>query len=289
MEDISSLSEVVLSLVNSLFSSLFSSIDSNLYFILDSLIFIDTSIFEETSINEFLNINTENSLILICNALMAGILIYYCISHLLSHITYFKTQSFHFFIFRIILCTILLNYSLSICRVLVDFINIISSNIIHLGELQFATGITFSNFIEVTSNYSFSEDFNLFSFEGILQSFYSFGFFNLLLSYSLRFILVRLFILISPFAFLSLAIDKFSSFFINWLKGLVGLLSIQIIIALILLLGFSLNLNFNYLLNQVLFLGIIFAISKANQITIELIGGINTSINTTFNTVFKHN
>lgn len=288
MENLSFQSDSIIELLNTLFSSLFSSIDSNLYFILDNLIFIDHKIFEDSLLVNFLSNSFDNSLIIICNALLAGILIYYCFSHLLSHITYFKTQPFYFFIFRIILCTILMNFSLNICETIIDFINIISNSILELGNFHFENNISFSNFIELTSEYAFDESFSLFSFNGILQSFYSFGFFNLLLSYSLRYILIRLFILLSPFAFISLSLDKFSNFFRNWFKSFIGLLFIQIIVALILILGFSLDFASNTILNQILFLGIIFAISKANQITIDLIGGINTSINATFNTVFKN-
>ena len=66
----------------------------------DNLIFIDHKIFEDSLLVNFLSNSFDNSLIIICNALLAGILIYYCFSHLLSHITYFKTQPFYFFIFR---------------------------------------------------------------------------------------------------------------------------------------------------------------------------------------------
>ena len=289
MENISTISDSLIELLNSLFSSLFSSIDSNLYFVLDELIFINQKIFEDALLDKFLSNTLDNSLIIICNALIAGILIYYCFSHLLSHITYFKTQPFYFFIFRIILCAILMNFSLTICENIIKFIDIISNVILDLGNFYFENSVNFSSFIELTSEYAFDENFSLFSFNGILQSFYSFGFFNLLISYALRYILVRLFILLSPFAFIALSLDKFSSFFKNWLKCFIGLLFIQIIVALILILGFSLDFANNTILNQILFLGIIFAIAKANQITIDLIGGINTSINTTFNSVFRNN
>lgn len=289
MENIATISDSIIELLNTLFSSLFSSIDSNLYFILDELIFISNKIFEDALLDKFLSNSMDNSLIIICNALMAGILIYYCFSNLLSHIAYFKTQPFHFFIFRIIICTILMNFSFTICENIVNLVDIVSLSILDLGKFHFENDINFSSFIELTSNYAFDENFSLFSFNGILQSFYSFGFINLLISYSLRYILVRLLILLSPFAFIALSIDRFSSFFNNWIKSFIGLLFIQIIVALILILGFSLDFAYNTILNQILFLGIIFAISKANQITIDLIGGINTSINSTFNSVFKNN
>ena len=69
MENLSFQSDSIIELLNTLFSSLFSSIDSNLYFILDNLIFIDHKIFEDSLLVNFLSNSFDNSLIIICNAL----------------------------------------------------------------------------------------------------------------------------------------------------------------------------------------------------------------------------
>ena len=103
---------------------------------------------------------------------------------------------------------------------------------------------------------------------------------NLIFTYSLRYIMIQIFILISPFAFLTLISNSTDWFFKVWLKNFVSLLLVQILIALILLLSFSINYNSNIILSKLLFIGIIFALSKANGYIKEIFGSISTTINT---------
>ena len=62
---------------------------------------------------------------------------------------------------------------------------------------------------------------SVFSFDGVLRAFISFGFVNLLFTYSVRFIFVKILILMSPFAFLSVALDQSKWIFKIWLKNVV--------------------------------------------------------------------
>ena len=123
-----------------------------------------------------------------------------------------------------------------------------------------------------------SSSFDIFSVDGIIKSFISIGLFNLVFSYSLRYILLKVFTLISPFAFLTLINNSTSWFFKAWFRGFLSLLLLQSFVALILLIIFSLNFNINDLFSKFLLIGGIYALIKANSYIKELIGGVSTDI-----------
>ena len=62
--------------------------------------------------------------------------------------------------------------------------------------------------------YSITSDFNIFSFDGISKTFITISLFNLIFSYSLRYIMIKLFCLLTPFALLTL-LNNSTSWFSN--------------------------------------------------------------------------
>lgn len=220
-------------------------------------------------------------IILICNALLIGFLIYYAFSYLLSHLTFAKIQKPSQFIFKLIICTILLNFSIYLCYYLVLFCSYISILIRAAGSSILNTNISFSAFIEKVNQIfpMTSENFNLFSFDGMIRSLISVGFMNLAFTYSLRFIMIKVFSLISPFAILCLSIDNFSWIFKSWLKIYLSLLFLQILVSFILLIAFALQPYDNTALCYLLYLGTIYALIKSNSFMRDFMGGLTTDIN----------
>lgn len=90
--------------------------------------------------------------------------------------------------------------------------------------------------------------------------------------------MIKVFVLLSPFAFLSLSLDATNWFFKTWLKNLFSLLLIQIIVSLILLILFSLDFSASNLLNKFVYIGGVYALIKANSFVREFIGGVSTNI-----------
>ena len=90
--------------------------------------------------------------------------------------------------------------------------------------------------------------------------------------------MVKVFILLAPFAFLSLSLDSTSWFFKSWLKNLFSLLFIQIIVSLVLLILFSLDFSSSNLFNKFVYVGGIYSLIKANSFVREFIGGVSTNI-----------
>lgn len=275
------LTNIILNSINELFSQMFSSIDNTIYKLLDEIVFISTDIIQGNLFQKILGTSSSDGILLICNSLILGFIIYYAINYLFSHLTYSKIDSPKQFIFKSILFIAIMNSSLWICEQIINVISLITINISSLGSNLFDSNINFSTFIDNINKTLYSSDvnFNIFSFNGIIKSFTSFGLINLIFTYSLRYIMIQIFVLISPFAFLSLITNKSEWFFRVWFKNFISLLLVQVLISLILLLAFTIDINSNSNISKLLFIGIIYSLIRANSYIKEIFGGISTTIN----------
>lgn len=266
--------------VNTICSNLFTSIDSNIYSILDDIIFISSDILNDNLINKILGTSSTSGLLLLCNSIIFGFILYYIISLILSHIIMFKLQTPYQFICKLIIISILINYTYEICGFIIDLNSNMSLVFRSMGEELFGTSICFTN-LESKINLYISDglnSLNIFSIQGFLKSFSSIGILNLVLSYSLRYIMVKIFILIFPFAIISLLNESSSYFFKSYIKSFISLLFTQSIVALVLLIVFSLDFTANNLFSQVIFIGTIYFLSRINYFMKELIGGVTTTV-----------
>ena len=226
--------------------------------------------------------SVSNNLLIVANSLLIGFALYYCFKLLFSHFTYTKVDSPLQFIFKLIFYGICINYSYFICEKIISINYFLSSSICEIGNNYFNTEISFSNLILKLNSIINIEgnSFDIFSLDGIIKSFISIGLFNLIFSYSLRYILLKIFILISPFSFLTLLNNSTSWFFKIWLRAFLSLLLLQSFVAIILLIIFSLNFNINNLFSKFLLIGGIYALTKANSYIRELLGGVSTDFST---------
>lgn len=272
--------------INSIFSSLISSINSNIYTILDDLLFIDGNIMTKSNLDVILGTSPTTGIIYICNSLVYGFILYYAFTLLLSHLTFAQVQRPSSFIFKLLLCVIALNSCWIICYSAIFVNSSITALIRSVGKNLFETQISFTVLLEkLNSTLYVGETFNLFTFDGIVKSFISIGFVNLAISYSLRYVMIRVFILICPFAILSLSIDKFSWIFKAWCKTFLSLLFMQILVSLILLITFSLQYDANDVFSQLTYIGSIYALIKANSFLKEFMGGLTTDVNFGMSTI----
>lgn len=279
-------SQIIIDTINSLFNDLFSSIDTTLYSLLDKIVFIDTSIISDSLFDKAFGSTYGFGLLSLADSLLLGIVIYYCYRLMMSYYSGITIERPYNFFIRCIIFGICINSSQFLCERIIYINSLISDSIREIGSSIYGTSISFSNFITqinffITNNNSF----NLFSFDGIMKSFITFGLINLLFSYSLRYILVKIFILLSPFAFLSLINISTSWFFKIWLKNFLSMLLIQSLISLIFLIIFSFDGTFSATFSQLLYIGSIYALLKASSYMRELIGGISTDINLNINSI----
>lgn len=282
MEEQINLTQIILNSLNELFSMVFSSVDNTIYSTLDNLTFINSSILSDGNFQKILGQSANDGLLLVCNSLILGFIIYYSINYLISHLIYSKIDSPKQFIFKCIIFIGIMNSSLWICSEIINIVSIITDVVSNLSLSLFGKETTFSNFINTINQniYSSNDGFNLISFDGFVKSFVSFGLINLIFTYSLRYIMILVFSLISPFAFLSLITNSSEWFFKVWIKSFISLLLVQILISLILLLAFSIPLDNNSNISKLLYIGIIYALIKSNSYMKELFGGISYNVNT---------
>lgn len=271
-------SQIIIETINKLFSMLFESLDHKMYSLLDTNIFINESILSNSLFSKVFN--PTFGLPAIADALLIGFAIYYCFKLYTSHFSGNRVESPYQFIAKMLIIAICINFSSFICQNILNINNLLTESIRELGKTISGQEISFNNLIarsDCINNHS--EIFNLFSLNGILESFFSFGLVNLLFSYSIRYIMVKIFILLSPFALLSLVTNSTSWIFKTWIRTFLSLLFVQVFVAFILMLLFSLNSASSDIFSQISYISTIFILSKANNYVKELFGGITTEIN----------
>ncbi len=280
MESQTNITQTIINTINSIFEMLFSSIDNNLYSVLDKITFINSDILTDKNFENIFGTSTSNGILLIANSLLLGFILYYGFKYLMSHITYQRVDSPFSFIIKIIIFGICMNFSFFILQFLLDLNSNISLAIRSLGKNLFGSELSFSELInKINTNISIdTSSLNIFSVDGLIKSTLSLSLLNLVFSYSFRYIMVKVFILLAPFAFLSLSLDSTSWFFKSWLKNLFSLLFIQIIVSLVLLILFSLDFSSSNLFNKFVYVGGIYSLIKANSFVREFIGGVSTNI-----------
>lgn len=227
--------------INSLFDFLFSSINNQVYSTLDDITFLTTDIIHSEYFENIFGTSTTNGILLIANSFLFGFILYYLTKLLLADFSIIQTESPFSFLLKLLLVAILLNCSFFLCEQLVWLFSILSSSIRELGEILFNKNICFSELVkQLNSTISVeSTSFNLFSFDGLMKSTISISLLTLLFSYSLRYVFVKILILLSPFAILTLLAPSTYWFFKAWFRNFLSLLIVQSIISLVLLLIFS--------------------------------------------------
>lgn len=280
----SNLTTSIIETINSIFETLFSSIDTTIYSVLDELTFIDKNILNDFIFQKIFGSNSYNGLLVIANSLLVGFSLYYAIRLIYSYYMNLQIERPYQFVFKLLFFGIVMNCSYFICNQFIQINSFISDAIRTLGSNIFGHDICFSELINKLNYISIKEnEFNIFSFDGLIKSFISVSLFNLIFSYSLRYVMAKVFILITPFAILSLINESTSWFFKTWFRTILSLLFQQSLVAIILLIIFSFNFSSNNIISKLMCIGGIYALVRANSYIRTLIGGISTDISNNFN------
>lgn len=283
------ISQIIIETINTLLSTLFSSIDNSVYDLLDKLAFINVNIFDNSMLEKLFGYNSTNGILIIANSLLFAVCLYYCIKLLYAHLTGISVENPYQFIFKLIIFGTLINASYFFCEFFIYFISLISAAIRDVGLFVFEENISFSSLIEHLNSYiTVDSSLNVFSLDGILKSLCSISFINLILSYSLRYIMVKVLILITPFAILTLINSSTSWFFKAWFKIFISLLILQPFISIILLIFFTLDFNNSDITSKILCVGSLYALIRANSYIQHFIGGISTDIFTNLKSLKTH-
>lgn len=280
-----SITKIIIDTINTIFTNIFSSIDNNLYSILDNIVFIDTDIMHSSYFNNIFGTSTSNGILLIANSLIVGFVLYYCIKLMLSNLGICQVQTPISFIFKVIFFAICMNSSFFICEQLIFLNYSLSSAITGLGQDLFKVSISFQGVVDKLNAIIHIEEnsLNIFSIDGILKSVVSVSFLNLAFSYSVRYIMLKVLILISPFAILCLCLPNSSGFFKSWLRCFLSMLFIQDLVAIVLVIIFSLDFKVYNLFSKFLICGGVFTLIKANSYVKEFMGGFSTDFSSGIN------
>lgn len=289
MENAKNITQIIIETINTILQNLFSSIDNNLYEILDDIIFINPDIISDSFFEKILGTNSHNGIILICNSLLFGFILYYSIKYLFSHFNYNQIEKPSHFIFKIIIFGICINFSYFFIKEILSFTSNITLAIRGIGEDLFNKNICFSELIlEINKSIGISfSSLDVFSLDGIIKISLSSSLLSLVFTYAFRYIMVKIFILLTPVAFLSLILQNTSWFFKSWIRNLFSLLFIQIIVSLVLLILFSMDYSSGNLIIKFIYIGAIYALIKANSFSREFLGGVSTTISQNVNNFFK--
>ena len=282
------ITQIIIDTINTILGNLFGSIDNNLYSILDDISFISSDILDDKNFENIFGTSTSNGILLIANSLLLGIILYFSISYLLSHFTYSQIENPKSFILKLIIYGICMNFSYFLISQFIDIFSNISLAIRNIGEILFKKNICFSELILYINNHISinTSSLDFFSLDGIIKGTLSISLLNLVLSYSFRYILIKVFVLLTPFAFLSNCLSSTSWFFKSWFKNLFSLLFIQIIISIILLLLFSIDYSSN-LFSKFVYIGGMYALIKSNSFVRDFIGGVSTTFSQNVNNFSK--
>lgn len=280
------ITQTIISTINTLLSSLFSSIDNNLYSILDDIVFIDTDILHDNFISSIFGTSNTIGLLLLSNSLLIGFALFYIIRYAFSHYTSSQTEQPFQFLFKLFIFAALSNSSYFLMEQLININSLISLSIREIGENIFNCNISFSELILKLNNIvSTQENLNIFSMDGLLKSFISVNLLNLLFTYSLRYVILKVFVLITPFAIITLINSSTSWFFKSWFKSILSLLLLQSLVSLILLIIFSTNFSATEIMPKIICIGSLYALTKANSYIRDLIGGISTDVSANFSSL----
>ena len=289
MENSQNITTIIIETINTILQNLFSSIDNNLYNILDDITFINSNIISDSFFEKILGINSQSGVILICNSLLFGVTLYYSIKYLFSHFTFNKIESPSQFFFKIIIFGLFINFSSFFITEILNFTSNITLAIRGIGEELFNKNICFSELIlEINGSIFINESsLDIFSLDGLIKASLSTSLLGLVFSYSFRYVMVKIFILLTPFAFLSLILQNTSWFFKSWIRNLFSLLFIQIIVSLVLLILFSMDYSSSNLFTKFIYIGAIYVLIRANSFVREFLGGISTTISQNVNNFLK--
>ena len=289
MENYSNITSTILDTINTILGNLFSSIDNNIYTVLDDITFISSDIIYDSYFKKILGTSTSNGILLITNSLLFGLLLYYSIKYLIAHFTYKATESPFQFIFKSIIFGICINFSYFIIGELLDLFSNITLAIRGIGENLFNKNICFAELIlEINNTITVNtSSLDVFSLDGLIKTSLTMSLLNLVFTYSFRYVMIKIFILLAPFAFLSLILESTSWFFKSWVKNIFSLLFIQIIVSIVLLILFSMDYSSNNLMTKFIYVGAIYALIKSNSFVRDFVGGVSTTFTQNVENLFK--
>lgn len=275
---------LIIETINTIFSNIFSSIDNTIYANLDSVTFIGPDILSNSFFEKLLGANSKNGLIYLTDAFLLGFSIYYAVRLFYSNYMEIRVEKPSQFLFKLLIFAIFVNFSYFLCEQVLNINFLFSSSLQEIGKATLGSEVSFAKLISnLNSKVSFGDaSLDVFSLDGMIKGFISVGLVNLLFTYSLRYILVEIFILFCPFAILCLINSSTAWIFKSWAKCLFSLLVLQDFIPLIIMVIFSIDAS-----NKILLVAGIFSLVHINHYIREMFGGVSVEFSGKVNSIIS--
>lgn len=268
---------LIINTINTIMSNLISSIDNKIYADLDNIVFINKDILSTAF---FKNILGSNGLVYLADSFLVGFALYYIVKLYYSNYNEIPIERPYQFFFKMFTFALVIHFSYFICEQVLNLNYLISSSIKEICSDLSNEDVSFTSLIRnINNNASYSNlSFDLFSIQGIVQSITTTGLLGLMLSYSVRYILIQFFILCSPLTFLCLISNSTSWIFKNWSRCFLSLIVLQCFVPFILVICFISNDSSNFLS-----VASIYALTKINSYIREIFGGLNLEVQSNMN------
>lgn len=217
---------------STLLNKFYTSLKSDGYVLLDKIVDIDVSIFEKNPLKAIMAKDNMNSYMLLVSLAITGIIIYYSFKLILSLYGDAKLEDIYFFILKLVVIAIISFNSINICKEMIKINSTISDEIGKMLEDVAKDKISYK-FVE--ENIDNLEDFfkatDKISFNGFKDFVVCSYLVSLILFFSVRYVVILLCIILSPFAFLCLSNNIYM--FKVWIKIFCFNLIVQILNKLI--------------------------------------------------------
>ena len=274
----------IINSLNTVSQKLFKSLDDEIFEKMDDLVNVNSDLFNKSPLKDVFFQDKTNALIIIANSLILFYVIYFVFLKLISIYNGNKSQSIYMFVIKLIIVTVMVNFSYYICREIVNMIGLLTDCVD--GGLYDLLGKKVS-FVSLKENIVKIDDIinsDLLSLNGIIKGIISFGSISILINFAIRYVTIIFLFIISPFAFICLSNELTIGIFRTWFKTLFVSLMTQIIVKFIIFIPLLYK-DINSMTYKIILVGSIYIIYKINGFTKEIFMKIssNNQINNIFN------
>lgn len=216
--------------ISSTINKLYLSIENKGYDILNKVSNISEDLFSQIPLKIIYNDEYKIYLDLFIGIIVFSFFIFYFIKLLLYLYSENGIESLYFFIIKVILVVILSSNSYYICKKTI-YLNYLFTDIVS-NFLEDVSDVEINyNYIKEEKNtlqeiLNFDDKVNI---EGVIEVIISFFIINMIIFLSIRYVIIILVILISPFSFLMILSKNTENLFYIWLKTFLNSLLIQVI------------------------------------------------------------
>lgn len=225
----------VVSNLNNLLNKIYSSVENEGYEILEKISDINIDIFSKQPLNLiFLDKNVQY-INLFINTIAFGFIIYYLIKMVLSLYSDNLVQNIYYFIVKVILIIIISRNSYHICEQIVN-INSTATSIVESFLEEIADKEINYKFLKnkITTLEDVFKLEDKVSMNGLNEAIICIFIVSMTLIFSVRYVLVNICIILSPFCILMLLSKETTKIFVFWIKLFISNLLVQVINKIIL-------------------------------------------------------